>query len=124
MATWDFAACDSMANALNLFATNTASLQFYDSVGSAVGPILTCSATFASAAVSGALVVKAIVSATATGAYTLGTARLFANGGATIGTFICTTGGTADFVFGALNVTTSDSIIVNSWTVSVSTTGV
>ncbi len=122
MGSWANGALDSMAAALNLFATNSASVIFYDSAGTQVGPALTGSASFAANAVSGLLVCRAFTTATATASYTLGTAKLFSNGAATIGTFVCTSGGTADFVFGNLNIATNDSIIINSWSVSVAAT--
>ena len=122
MATWTFPAVDSMANALNLMATNSAFINFYDSAGTQVGPSQTGSASFAAAAVSGLISCRSFVSCTATGSMTLGTAILFTNAAATIGRFICSSGGAVDFVFaGGLNVATTDSIIVNSWTITVQT---
>jgi len=118
MATWTWPAIDSSANAINVYAT-AGTLLFLNTAGAAVGTAAACSATFASAAVSGVLTVRVIGSCTATGSHTLGTAVLINSAAATVGSFICSTAGTIDFVFaGGTVVGNTDQINVTQWTVT------
>lgn len=120
MAVWALSAVNAMAAGLNTLCTNSATLIFYDSAGAQVGPPLFGSATFAVASVTGVITCNNFVTATATAALTLGTARLFNAAGATVGVFTCTTGA-VDFQFGALAIGASDSIVVNGWSITVQT---
>lgn len=121
MAVWQLSAVNAMAAGLNTHCTNSATVVFYDSVGAQVGPVCFGSATFADAAATGVISCRAFTTCTASNNYTLGTAKLFNSAGATVGVFICSSGGAVDFVFGGLSVASGDSIIVNSWNITVQT---
>lgn len=120
MAVWSSAAVGSMGAAINAFASGGAMLRFNDSAGAQVGPYLVGSATFSDITATGLLTCRAFATATATASYTLGSAVLLSSASATIGIFSCSTGAN-DFQFTGLGIATTDSIIVNSWTITVQT---
>ena len=120
MAVWSSAAVGSMAGAINAFASGGAMIRFNDSVGSQVAPNLVGSAVFADASGVGGISCRLFVSAVATGSYTLGTAVLLSSASATIGLFTCSTGAN-DFQFTNLAIASTDSLIVNSWLITVQT---
>jgi hypothetical protein len=121
MAVWSSAAVGSMAASINAFATGGAMIRFNDSAGAQVGTYAVCSATFSDVSATGMISCRAITNVTATASYTLGTAILYTPATATIATFTCTSAGATDFVFGGLNVATNDSIVINTWTITVQT---
>jgi hypothetical protein len=118
MATWTGPTVNSSAVAINVYAT-ASTLQFLNTAGAAVGPAAACSATFSDITASGVLWARAIGACTATGSHTLGTAVLINSAGTTVGSFICSTAGTIDFVFaGGTVVGNTDQINVTQWTVT------
>lgn len=122
MATWDVTIRNALANAIDDQVNSgggTANITFYTAASATV---CTCalSATAWGNAVSGVLASNTIASGTATATQTIGYAQAFNKGGTTVGSFVCSTAGTVDFVFGALSVVSGDTITVSTWSVTVS----
>jgi len=121
MAVWALSAVNAMAAGLNTHCTNSATIIFFDATGSQAGPACFGSAIFADAGATGVISCRAFTTTSATASWTLGTARLFNSAGATVGIFSCTSAGAVDFVFGGVNVATGDTLIINSWVITVQT---